>query len=135
MHFNFFTGFHLIAYVKSWLNILNDIAAKEGTTAFRFNTYIIAVLVVFFLQMNHNFPKLRELPSSQTDGIASVFVPKIDKERLKHIVEGFFEFYGKKYQFTNMLISPNIGRWQERQQPAQQTKLTSEQKRFDICFC
>ncbi|XP_031626105.1 uncharacterized protein LOC116342572 [Contarinia nasturtii] len=118
--------YYLIAYIRSWQNILNDIAAKENTTAFHFNTYIISVLVIFFLQMNNQFPKVKELPTLESKCI--VVVPKPDQGRLKQVVFGFFEFYAKRYEIKNHLISINIGRWQERHLQSHQINFTSEQK-------
>lgn len=125
-----FTGFHLIAYIRSWQNALNEAAAREGLKAFQFNTYIISVLVIFFLQMNKIFPKLKDLPPSKSKCIDHVEVVRNDK--LRQLINQFFEFYGKKYQMGVQLISINIGRWQERQLPAQQTILTPEQTRYII---
>lgn len=33
----------------------------KGNTAFQFNTYIIAVLVIFFLQMNYELPVAKDI--------------------------------------------------------------------------
>lgn len=125
-----FTGFHLIAYIRSWQNALNEAAAQEGLKAFQFNTYIISVLVIFFLQMNKIFPKLKDLPPSKSKCIDHIEV--VGNDKLRQLVNQFFEFYGKKYQMGIQLISINIGRWQERQLPAQQTILTPEQTRYTI---
>lgn len=121
-------GYHLIAYVRAWQNTLNDMAVKKGFFfAFRFNTYIISVLVIFYLQLNHNFPPLADVPrSSQLKSIDNM--PKtVNKAELKQAVCKFFEFYGRKYEKCK-LISLNIGRWQNVQLNRQQTIFTPEQK-------
>lgn len=118
-------GYHLIAYVRSWENAVNEIASKNGITGFNFNTYIISVLVIFFLQMNFKFPKLKELPPSKSKSI--VCVPMVEKERLKLTIAGFCEFYAKKLR--DQIICLDIG-WQDRTLPPQQTRFSPEQKRF-----
>lgn len=104
-------GYHLIAYIRSWQNVLNELMAQKGLHAFRFNTYIISVLVIFFLQVNHNSPKLRYSPSSQIKFIDHL--PKVDKYDLKRVIVQFFEFYGKIYAAQDV-ISVNTGRWEDR---------------------
>lgn len=124
-----FIGYHLIAYVRAWQNALNEAIAANGTRfVFRFNTYIISVLVIFYLQLNQNFPKLSDVPSSHIKSMDRV--PKnVDKEYMKRSVNGFFEFYGKKYELKNQLISVNIGRWQDPLFEPKKTTFTPEQKR------
>lgn len=116
--------------MRAWQNALNDIAVKKGFLfAFRFNTYIISVLVIFFLQLNYNFPKLADVPSSsQLKSIDHVPKP-VNKAQLKEVVCKFFEFYGRKYEKCK-LISLNIGRWQNVQLSRQQTVFTPEQKSY-----
>lgn len=114
------TGYHLIAYIKCLQDAL-------GTDVVHFNTYIISILVIFYLQVNNNFPKLKDLSPSQ---IRSINIPpKIDGNALKQAVVDFFNFYGKKYEVSNDLISLKIGRFQKRKLDIQQ-KLNPEQKRF-----
>lgn len=130
-----FTGYHLIAYVRAWVNALNEAAAAEGAQlVFRFNTYIISVLVIFYLQMNQNFPKLADVPKSHATCVN--YVPQnVDKQNLKRSIGEFFKFYGKKYELKNQLISVNIGRWQDPQPVSKKTNLTPEQKRYDNTLC
>lgn len=106
-----FTGYHLIALIRSWQNILYDIAAQKGWHTFHFNTYIISVLVIFFLQVNYKFPKLLHLPPSQIKFIDHV--PKVDENSLKRAIVQFFEFYGKIYAIQDV-ISVHNGRWEDR---------------------
>lgn len=122
-----FTGYHLIAYVRAWQISLNEMAEKNGLCAFRFNTYIISILVIFFLQLNQKFPKLADLPSYQVKSID--FVPKIDKEELKRVTRQFFEFYAKYYEINYKIISIDVGRWQNRELDSNQTNFTLAQKR------
>lgn len=125
----FVTGYHLIACIRSWQNVLNDVAAEHGKVAFQFNTYIISVLVIFYLQMNHNFPQTKDVPPSKAKHIN--VVPIIKMDLLKQGVGGFFKFYADRYEISNHLISVNIGRWQERRLQPHQSNFTSEQKRLD----
>lgn len=117
-----------MAYIKSWQKVLNEVAAQNGLVAFQFNSYIISVFVIFFLKMNKNFPKMKDLPASRSKCIERIGAVK--NESIKQAISQFFEFYGTRYEINNHLISVNIGRWQEQRLQAQQTKLTPEQKRF-----
>lgn len=125
--FDFSTGFHLIAVVRSLQNVMNKTLAQDG-----FNTYIIAVLVIFFLQVNYKFPKIKDVPLSECKSID--IIPIIDEKQLKKSVAEFFNFYGKKLEVGKHLISTNIGRWQERHLQAKQSVFTPEQERFDFFF-
>ena len=116
-----------MAYIRSWQDALNKAAAPNGLYAFRFNTYIIAALVIFFLQVKQKFPKMANVPMSSAKFIDHV--PHIDRVGLKQTVGQFFEFYGSQYQMANHIISANIGEWQNRQ-INQQSNLTSEQERL-----
>lgn len=123
-----FTGYHLIAYVRAWQISLNEVAAKNELCAFRFNTYIISILVIFYLQLNHQLPKLEDLPSYQIKSID--FVPKIDKDQFKNVARKFFEFYGNYYEINCKVISIDVGRWQNRELDSRQTNFTPAQKRY-----
>ena len=118
----------MIAFVRAWQITVHDMAVQNGFQhAFRLNSYIISVLVIFFLQLNHNFPKLEDLPVSEMKFIDHV--PQVDGKQLKRAIKQFFEFYGRKYEKCK-LISVNIGRWQNRQLDKNQTTLTSERKKY-----
>lgn len=118
----------MIAYIKAWQNVLNEVAAQRGISAFHFNTYIISVLVIFFLQIEQKCPKVKDVSSSQTKCINSI--PSINKGKLKRAVIRFFHLYGKNYDIKSHLISINVGRWQELQHKITQKIFTPEQKRF-----
>lgn len=108
---SYMTGYHLIAFIRCWQNVLNESLEQRSQHAFRFNTYIISVLVIFFLQVNYNYPKLAHLPSSpHTKSIDHL--PKVDKVRLKRAIVQFFEFYGKIYAIQD-IISVRAGRWED----------------------
>lgn len=120
-------GYHLIAYIRAWQNALNATAVQNGFLfAFRFNSYIISVLVIFYLQLDYNFPKLADVPSSQLKSLDHV--PPVDGAAFKQAVCKFFEFYGRKYEKCK-LISLTIGRWQN-VQANRQVIFTTEQKLF-----
>lgn len=104
-------GYHLIALIRSWQNILNELMAPKGLHAFRCNTYIISVLVIFFLQVNYNLPKLSYLPSCEMKFIDHL--PKLNKNDLKRAIVQFFEFYGKIYAIQDV-ISVHSGKWEDR---------------------
>lgn len=115
---------------------MNEVAAQNGMCAFQFNTYIIAVLVIFYLQYNKKFPKLKELPASQTKFIHTL--SDVSEVNVKQAIWEFFEFYGKKYEPSNQMISIQIGRWQDLQfltRKAETMNLTPEQKRCAFLYC
>lgn len=118
-------GKDLIAYVKALLNVVNDIATHNGlTTLLKFNGYIISVLVIFYLQLKHDFPIVKNLQFKLSDKAS--FLPK---ESLTDIVMGFFKFYGKTYEISTHLISLNVGKWQEKRLQQGQKNVTPERKR------
>lgn len=101
----------MIAYVRSWQNIVNRFAAENGTTGFQFNTYIISVLVIFFFQIKYYIPKVNDLRESKLKSLDDV--PNMDKQRLKRVVMEFFEFYANKYDFNTQIMSVKYGQWEE----------------------
>lgn len=103
-------------------------ATQNGLSGFRFNTYIISALVIFFLQVNQKLPKLANLPTPMAQEKFIDHVPHVEKENLKRWVSEFFKFYGNQYDVANHIISVNIGEWQNRH-ITQHAGLTSEQKR------
>lgn len=111
--------------MKALINVLNDIATKKGLPTLHFNGYIISVLVIFYLQLKHNFPTLNDLQSKLSNNATLLAEQRIDE-----ITVGFFQFYGKTYESTH-LISLNVGRWQEKRLQETQKNFTPEQKRFD----
>lgn len=74
--------------------------------------------------MNHKLPKVKDLNS--------VISNKLDfsiKSDLSQLTKGFFEFYGKSFNYNTHIISIHVGRWQQQVQKKQK-HLTDEQKRF-----
>lgn len=132
-HFPCSVGYHLIVYLKSWQDALNSAAILKEMQAFQFNSYIISVLVIFYLQLNQNFPKLGDVRRvSRTNSIDNA--PPVDANLLKQSIRQFFKFYGNFYDFKKQVISVHVGQWENRQfEKDQQRKYTPEQKRF-VCF-
>lgn len=123
-----YTGYHLIAYIRAWQMVLDEVAKQNGHRfAFRFNTYIVSVLVIFYLQLNRNFPKLEVLAPSRNE--FNDHVPQVDAKHLKQAVQQFFEFYGKKYEKCK-LISLNFGRWQNQKLDKKQHIISPERKKL-----
>lgn len=128
----FLTGRHLIECIVAWQKALNTILAPNGTIAFQFNTYMISVLVIFFMQVNYDVPIIQEMASIRSNKDAlkkSVASLKKDLDSLDKILADFFRFYGHRYQIWNHMISLNIGRWQERRIQDQQKLFMPNQKR------
>lgn len=104
-------GKRLIAYIKAWSFVLNEQALKHGLAAFNMNSYIIAVFVIFYLQLNHGLPTVTEL-----DSTIATKIRFSSKNKLNEFVREFFEFYGKKFAPKSHLISINVGKWQQKTQ-------------------
>lgn len=105
--------------------MLNDVAANNGSVAaVNMNSYIIAVLVIFYLQLNHKLPTVTDLASTIAQGM------KVSaKNSFGQLVKGFFSFYGKIFDAKSHLISANVGKWQQKRQGGQK-HFTAAQKRF-----
>lgn len=102
--------------------------------AFQFNSYIISVLVIFYLQLNQNFPKLANVPQA-SQAISIDKVPPVDGHLLKQSIRQFFKFYGNNYEIKDHVISVHVGQWENRQfNQNEQQEYTPEQKRFDQMF-
>lgn len=122
------TGKQLIAYVKAWQNVLNEESSKSGSVAFNMNSYIIAVLVIFYLQLNHDVPIVAELSSAIANG--SKYLPR---KSFDEFVKEFFKFYGQTFEPKMHVISVHVGKLQQREQ-AEQKLFTSARKRFGLIF-
>lgn len=99
---------------------------ENGLVAFNMNTYTIAMLVIFYLQLNHGLPIVTEL--NATIAAKTKF---LSKNKLDEFVKEFYEFYGRKFEPKSHLISINAGKWQQKI-PTGQGHFSSEQKRFAI---
>lgn len=106
-----FTGKPLIAWIKAWQNALNEQASRDTLVAFNMNSYVIAVLVIFYLQVNHELPTVTELGSAIESGM------KISiKQSLEEFSKGFFDFYGHKFEITTHMISLHVSKGQQKVQ-------------------
>lgn len=121
----------MIGYIQSWQQVVNTLAAERGSTTFKFNTYTITVLVIFFLQMNYGLPAIGDIAvaieQKKFDTTAKSLAEKT--KDLNNMLADFFHFYGGRYEINNHLISTWIGRWQEQRLHGQQKHFTPEQKR------
>lgn len=104
-------GLHITAVVKAVQLITNE---------FEFNSYIIYVLVIFFLQMNYDLPQTTNLAAKYT---------KTNKE-LGSMIYEFFHFYAKKYQNKSHIISARFGRWQQRKLNPAHRVFDDEMKKY-----
>lgn len=122
----------MIECILAWRNALNITLAPTGTVAFQFNTYIISVLVIFFMQVNYEVPIVQEINSIRSNAEAMKKVESSLKKDLNifdKMLADFFWFYGQRYQIWNHVISLSIGRWQERRIQDQQKHFLPNQKR------
>lgn len=121
---NYSIGKELIAYIRAWHNIVNDMAAQNGLEAFQFNTYIISVLVLFFLRVNHKLPTTNQISSMVSDNNRLSL-----KGDVSQFAKEFFEFF-KKLEISNHVLALNVGKWQKRDPDPQQTQFSDEQRRY-----
>lgn len=118
----------MIAYIKAWQIVLMEEAIKHGIEAFHFNTYIISILVIFYLQMNYKLPIINHINSLTFNQISYAM-----NQDLSKYVRGFFQFYGKTFEQKTHIISVHIGKWQQINS-TEQKKFTPEQERLDANF-
>lgn len=127
-------GRQMIGYIRAWQNVVNELATQNDNTAFQFNTYIISVLVIFFLQMNYGLPPVNDVTilvgSGQSQTAPSSKSTSDEFKDFDKMLSEFFHFYGSRYEINNHLISACVGRWQEQRLTGQQKHFTVEQKRF-----
>lgn len=103
------TGKRLIAYVRAWQNVLNEKSVKSGSVAFKMNSYVIAVLVIFYLQLSCEVPTVTDLSLAIAN--ESTFSPK---KSFDEYVKEFFKLYGQKFELNVHLISVHVGKWQQK---------------------
>lgn len=113
------SGRFLITYIIAWQTVLN----KSEPQQFHFNTYIISVLVIFFLQMDHNVPTVDNIMNFTSN-------PNSKCKNFKALPRQFFELYGNRYQMCNHVISAHIGQWQERRVQAEQKHFPGAKQRY-----
>lgn len=94
-----------------------------GIARIELNTYIISVLVIFFLQMNYGYPTVDQLMHQNFTICSKIF-------NMKTVLRNFFGFYGNQYDILNHIISANIGQWQDRRSLSEQNSCTLAQTRF-----
>lgn len=114
----------LAAYIKALLIVINDITSLNGLPPLQLNTYIISVLVIFYLQLKHKMPTINALTAMLSDQISFT-----SRENLNEFIKEFFNFYGHTYQITVHLICLNVGRWQDKQPQKHQKHFSPQQKR------
>lgn len=76
---------------------------------FEFNTYTIAILVIFSLQKTYMLPKelLSSLPIQEEDDNPRDIEPSV----LSDCLFRFFNLYGNEYKMNEDIISVNAGDW------------------------
>lgn len=79
--------------------------------------------MIFFLQRNYNLPTVDKITNFTSN-------PSSKITDFKELPREFFALYGNSYQMWNHVISAHIGRWQERQQQAEQKHFSDAKKRY-----
>lgn len=112
------SGYSLISYICAWQTVLKN----SGVAKFEFNTYIISVLAIFFLQINYGLPTVDNLRKSTPEKSSNV-------TNIKPVAREFFSFYAKNYNMASNVISVQIGRWQPRIASNKQNVVSAAEKR------
>lgn len=104
----------LIRLIRAWQDSCVNVAHDNGSECFHFNTYTIAILVIFSMQISHLLPAIAEFVHhfDCNDNAADGESP-ITATELSSSLFGFFCLYGKDYQMHNQVISVHAGRWLE----------------------
>lgn len=103
-------GRYLVFYFQAWQNVLHNELAAKGYHMFRFNTYLSSALIIFYLQMERNLPKIDDL---RVNSGTSTSLATADGDQLHQITYHLFHLYGHRYQIWNHIISAQVGRWQQ----------------------
>lgn len=103
-----FQGKLLVVYIKAWHNVLNRVASENGLVAFEFNSYIISVLVIFFLQVKRNFPTFKDLLAFRINRFPL-------NGHFNQFLHDFFSFYGYNFDAEKHVISLHVGKLQNRE--------------------
>lgn len=78
--------------------MMKTLAAQRNSKAFEFNTYMIAFLVMFFLQMNYGMPTVGGSPLiANQEEMTEKTTAKSTTNKIKDLnkmVADFFHFYG-----------------------------------------
>lgn len=93
----FFLDLCLVAYIKAWQSILNQI---NKNPLFYFNTYTIAIMAIAVQQRKSKIPTINEIPNWLKSAKAT------HSENIREMLMEFFIFYGEKYERKNHVISP-----------------------------
>lgn len=108
---------------------MNAILKENGEIAFEFNSYILSVFVIFFLQVNSNLPTVDKFISSDQP-VETNDQLSDESKNFGLLVRAFFQFYGDKYNIEEHLISTYIGQWQQIRLQNEQKRITPAQKRY-----
>lgn len=82
------------------------------TKCFNFNSYIITILVIFFLQVKHQLPTSLRRNHFDAKARTKKMFEFEEVSILMELVPEFFDFYANKYQMESQIICSQLGRWQ-----------------------
>ena len=120
--FSSFLFFFFIALMYILMIFFDFLYFFLGIARIEFNTYVISILVIFFLQTNYEFPTVNQLMQQN-----STICPKLFNMRI--VLRNFFLFYGNHYKMLNHIISAHIGEWQDKRSLSEQRSGTTAQIR------
>lgn len=111
MFIQFVSVGNVIRIIRAWQNSCNEAAQNE---CLRFNTYTIAIFVIFSMQLNGELPVIDEsMPDfSIYDDDDESGLP-IEKSELSSCLFDFFWLYGNDYKMKDQVISVRTGQWLE----------------------
>lgn len=102
----------LIKKILAWQQSAIETLSSYSLPYFEFNSYTIAILVIFSMQMTHLLPThvsgffwdlfVEEEQDSQCD---------IQPGQLSTCLFAFFNLYGNEYDMKENVVSVNAGKW------------------------
>lgn len=100
----------MIFFIRAWQNVLKNISQD----VFRFNTYTISVLVIFFLQTKNILPKPHELKDALEKMQQAAEQEQSETSAWNMLID-FFEFYATQFELHKNVVDVRTGRLEEQQ--------------------
>lgn len=120
----------IIKRIRAWQESINNISRNtlKELPYFEFNTYTIAILVIFSLQMNSLLPPMH-LFSTLLEDNSLKYRTEIKTHQLSSCLFAFFDLYGNEFKMDKNVISVKSGQWLEYQLEADNPLVSPLQKR------
>lgn len=119
-----------ITRIRAWQQSINNISRIKfnGLPYFEFNTYTIAILVIFSFQMDSLLPPMNLIGSMLEDNKLKNRT-EIDRHQLSSSLFAFFNLYGNEFKMNENVISVKSGHWLDYQLEVDNAFVSPLQKR------